>query len=68
MRRFTVTFEVEDEAPPPAIFCDAWKAVWAKGDAHMIGGAAVISVTTPVPSDLDTGGDNRALPLTIAAT
>lgn len=53
MKRFTVTFEVEDEAPPPEMFCDAMKAVWAKGDANMIGGAAVVSITPPVPFHLD---------------
>lgn len=52
MKQFTVTFEVEDEAPPPEIFCDAMKAVWAKGDGRMIGGAAVASVTPPVPSPI----------------
>ncbi len=51
MKQFTVTFEVEDEAAAPEIFGDAWNAVWAKGDAHMIGGAAVVSLTMPVPSE-----------------
>ncbi len=50
MKQFTVTFEVEDEAAAPEIFGEAWNAVWAKGAAHMIGGAAVISLTMPVPS------------------
>ncbi len=53
MKRFTVTFEVEDDAPPPTIFQDAWKAIWGKGDARMVGGAAVVHVTVPVASDMN---------------
>ena len=58
MKQFTVTIEVEDEAPPPEIFRDAWKAVWAKGAARIIGGAAVASVTMPVPSVCEADPEN----------
>ncbi|MEE9159969.1 MAG: hypothetical protein V3U60_16490 [Gammaproteobacteria bacterium] len=53
MKRFTVTFEVEDDAPAPAIFQDAVEAVWAKGNARVIGGAAVVRVTAPKSSVLE---------------
>ena len=49
MQRFTVTFEVEDAAPAPAIFQNAWKAFWAKDAAAMIGEARVVAVSMPQP-------------------
>ena len=49
MKRFTVTFEVEDDVPAPAIFQQAWAAFWAKGDAMMIGEARVVAVSMPQP-------------------
>ena len=48
-KRFTVTFEVDEGAEAPDIFLDCSRAVWAKGDERIIGGAVVVIVTTPQP-------------------
>lgn len=56
MKSFRIEFIVPGDAPPPTIWLDAYKAVWAKGDDRMIGGAEVVSVSAPEPYRLREAG------------